>query len=340
MNFRDLIPTIAEGIDIKPGSLILLHLFGENEDIDLLDKFSLELSKKGILTIKWQYSQDFLKDYYSVASEDALTYPDKFFEIFDKVDGVIDICTYTPPQFHVDFPREKLPFYGGYMGNLMRRLGEKETFIQIKVPSEKNYVSSGLSYDNFTDELLNAYNVNYSEMKNVCLSTIDNLKDKTNVKIISENNSELTFSLENRTWYSDHGNGDFPCGEVYIAPIEESCNGSVVIPTVIFEGESYNNVEMSFENGKLISCSEEDILEYVKGAPGDSDIIGEFGIGLNPNVKNLIGYVPIDEKAIGTVHIALGMNDMFGGNNSSPLHMDFVFTPKAVEFDNVDFNLK
>ncbi|NLL00827.1 MAG: hypothetical protein GX271_09235 [Clostridiales bacterium] len=38
----------------------------------------------------------------------------------------------------------------------------------------------------------------------------------------------------------------------------------------------------------------------------------------------MIGYTVLDEKMAGTFHIAIGDNTMFGGNNSSPLHMDFV----------------
>ena len=54
---------------------------------------------------------------------------------------------------------------------------------------------------------------------------------------------------------------------------------------------------------------------------------------MNEKVKELIGCMVIDEKCKGTAHIAIGMNNMFGGKNSSPLHMDFVFTPLKIEAD-------
>lgn len=333
MNFRDLIPNIVEGLDLKTGSLMLLHFWGENEDLDILDKFSLELGKNGVLPLKWQYSQEFLKDYYSASSSDALEFPEKYFEIFDKVDGVIDICMYTPPHLHKDFPREKLPFYGKYMGQLMERLQTKETFIQIKVPTEANAALSKFSFEKYKEAMLGAYNINYSEVKAKCSNLIEMLNEKKEVKIVSNDDSILTFSLENREWLSDHGNGDIPCGEIYIAPNETSCNGSILIPSAFIDDTKYSNLKLSFENGKLITCSENEVFEYIKCAPGDSDILGEFGIGLNPAVKELIGYIALDEKAIGTVHIAVGMNDMFGGVNSSPLHLDFVLTPKKIEFD-------
>ena len=36
----------------------------------------------------------------------------------------------------------------------------------------------------------------------------------------------------------------------------------------------------------------------------------------NPNVTELCGYTPLDEKMYGTFHIAVGANNMFGGTNA------------------------
>ncbi len=47
---------------------------------------------------------------------------------------------------------------------------------------------------------------------------------------------------------------------------------------------------------------------------------------------DLIGYTPIDEKALGTYHIGLGMNHLFGGQNNCKFHMDFVFTCHDITF--------
>jgi len=36
--------------------------------------------------------------------------------------------------------------------------------------------------------------------------------------------------------------------------------------------------------------------------------LGEFGIGLNPAIDRVIGYTLLDEKMLGTAHVALGEN--------------------------------
>lgn len=70
-----------------------------------------------------------------------------------------------------------------------------------------------------------------------------------------------------------------------------------------------------------MNCSSNKLLEFIEQFPGDKDIIAEFGIGLNENIKELIGCTIIDEKCAGTAHIAIGMNDMFGGKT----HHSFIW---------------
>ena len=50
----------------------------------------------------------------------------------------------------------------------------------------------------------------------------------------------------------------------------------------------------------------------------------ELGIGLNAHVTELCGYSVLDEKAAGTFHIAVGANNLFGGQNAAADHVDFV----------------
>ncbi|WP_410506399.1 hypothetical protein ACER0A_004965 [Haloimpatiens sp. FM7315] len=107
----------------------------------------------------------------------------------------------------------------------------------------------------------------------------------------------------------------------------------MLIPQIILEGEKLSNVLLEFKVGKLVNCSSEALMEFIKQFSGDNDILAEFGIGLNENVKELTGCAVIDEKRKGTAHIAIGMNDMFGGENSSQLYMDFIFTPVKIEAD-------
>jgi aminopeptidase len=334
MEFIDVVPKIVEGFNLKKDSMVLIHFWGEDDDLEILDRFAVEVAKAGACPVRWQQSRQRIKDYFAQVPAENLTFPDKYFDVFKSADVVIDILTYSPTKPHKDFPKDKMPMFGAYMRKLFPALTQdKEMFIQLRVPTEENAQEAGIDYGVFKASMLNALDVDYKKMKADCEQLAANLKDKKNVTIYTKDDKRLTFSIEGREWFGDYGNGDIPCGEVYIAPVEESANGEILIPMVILEGQRFSEVLMEFKQGKLVACSAPEILEYIQSAPGDSDVIGEFGIGLNENVKEMIGYQVIDEKAKGTIHIAVGMNDYFGGKNQTPLHMDFILTAEKVEIE-------
>ena len=54
----------------------------------------------------------------------------------------------------------------------------------------------------------------------------------------------------------------------------------------------------------------------------DAYNLAELGIGTNVAVTDLVGSVLLDEKAAGTVHIAIGDDAGIGGDTDAPLHLD------------------
>jgi leucyl aminopeptidase (aminopeptidase T) len=78
----------------------------------------------------------------------------------------------------------------------------------------------------------------------------------------------------------------------------------------------------------------EQAFKSVEGQPNGewARVIGEFGIGTNPKAR-LLGNIMTDEKVLGTVHIALGRNEMWGGNNAAPTHLDGVIRQPTVRID-------
>ena len=167
--------------------------------------------------------------------------------------------------------------------------------------------------------------VNFPQLKENCKNHVEKLKNKNNVKILTGGKYYLNLNISNRKWFVDDGNGDFPAGEISIAPIENDSNGDLLITMINLKGEIYKNVVMTFRNGKLIKCSVDKLNKFFNSLPENYRILCELGIGLNPKVKELTGITFIDEKALGTYHIGIGMNHLSGGENNCPFHMDFVF---------------
>jgi len=74
------------------------------------------------------------------------------------------------------------------------------------------------------------------------------------------------FDVNQRQWFQDVGNGDFPAGEVYIAPIETTVTGSYVASKVSWEGEIHEEVILSFIKGQLVGSTVPHLIEDLKKA--------------------------------------------------------------------------
>jgi leucyl aminopeptidase (aminopeptidase T) len=145
---------------------------------------------------------------------------------------------------------------------------------------------------------------------------------------------------------SDGAWGNVPSGETYIAPIEGSAEGSIVIngsmPGLVIEpgGE----LILSFEWGRLAQVEPHDgasarwlqETQIAKAqAAGDLEWskLAEIGVGMNPAVRNLTGNMLLDEKAAGTAHVALGTNAFMGGTVYSTIHCDMVTRQPTILID-------
>jgi hypothetical protein len=145
---------------------------------------------------------------------------------------------------------------------------------------------------------------------------------------------------------SDGAWGNVPSGETYIAPLEGSAEGSIVIngsiPGLVVEPE--DELVLTFEWGRLTRMEPAGgpVARWLQGtqiararAAGDLhwSNLAEIGIGLNPAVEQLTGNMLFDEKAAGSAHIALGSNTFMGGSVNASIHCDMVTLAPTVRID-------
>ena len=134
----------------------------------------------------------------------------------------------------------------------------------------------------------------------------------------------LQLDLSGRSWLTDAGDGDLPCGEIYIAPVETASQGSVFFEDLYWEGTHYRDVTLTVTDGEISGSSCPEVARRFAAMPRAERTVCELGLGMNPHVTELCGYPLLDEKMAGTFHIAVGANTMFGGENRATDHGDFV----------------
>ncbi|GEK90585.1 aminopeptidase [Alkalibacterium kapii] len=159
----------------------------------------------------------------------------------------------------------------------------------------------------------------------------DLLERSSEVKV-EKDGEVLTFSIDERKGISSTGifrkrgqAGNVPSGEAFIAPIEHSANGKLVIDGSIAQlGKIDKPVILTVNDGILVDATGKrgkELLELLGTEEGKT--IAEFGIGTNPTAR-ITGVVLEDEKVFGTIHIAFGSNKPFGGVTEAGVHIDCV----------------
>ncbi|MFJ7371757.1 aminopeptidase [Lysinibacillus capsici] len=166
------------------------------------------------------------------------------------------------------------------------------------------------------------------------------LNTTKDIRIVKDGH-ELTFSVDDRFGIRSTGvirqpgeYGNIPSGESYIAPIETSANGEILVDGSIANiGVLKEPLLLKIKNGRLEEAIGPDgprLLALL--GEGNGRVIAEFGIGANKSAI-LCGNVLEDEKVYGTIHIAFGSNAPFGGANASDVHIDCVVKSPIVYFD-------
>ena len=157
---------------------------------------------------------------------------------------------------------------------------------------------------------------------------VDWLVGHKQVRVIGEG-TDLTLSVENRVFINSDGKRNFPSGEFFTGPIENSANGVIQfdIPAT-YDSRAVEGIRLVFQEGKVVEASarqgQDHLLQMLEIDAG-ARYLGEFAFGNNARVTRGIKNTLFDEKIGGTVHLALGSSyPETGGVNQSALHWDMV----------------
>ncbi len=141
--------------------------------------------------------------------------------------------------------------------------------------------------------------------------------------------TDLRLSVSGRPWVVFAGEENLPDGEIATAPVETSADGELAVPGPFwFAGEEIRDLVLTFRDGLLIDLSARRGEQFARAlceTDAGASRVGEFGIGVSAAVRTVTGDLLIDEKIMGTVHIALGRAYAeCGGTNKSVVHWDIV----------------
>jgi leucyl aminopeptidase (aminopeptidase T) len=169
------------------------------------------------------------------------------------------------------------------------------------------------------------------------------LNRASEARITCGHGSDLRIGLEGRLGIVDAGElgnrgafGNLPCGEGFIAPVEGTTEGTLVVDGSIAEvGLLDTPVSLTVREGHLVDTTGAQgaqLMELLTLHGEDGTNVAELGIGTNEEAT-LTGNILEDEKTLGTCHVAFGASAAIGGTVQVPVHLDCVVLEPTVEID-------
>jgi leucyl aminopeptidase (aminopeptidase T) len=195
-----------------------------------------------------------------------------------------------------------------------------------------------------TEDILRRFSqVDLLQMKARTNMFADILDRGRQVLLTSKRGTDLAFSIAERVAHGRKASifdrpgywGNIPCGEAFIAPVEGSVDGTLVIDASIAGiGLVDRDATFHIEKGRVVDIEGGSAARRFEALLDDSRKrqVAEFGIGTNDKAE-ITGTTLEDEKVLGTCHVAFGNNEFFGGRNRVGFHMDCVMRAPTIVVD-------
>ena len=181
-----------------------------------------------------------------------------------------------------------------------------------------------------------------------CSRMAELLTKAESATVMSEAGTCLTLCLADRVGCTDTGDlrapgsfGNLPGGEAFVAPVEGSAEGRVIVPERWYP-DLDQDMGLDFENGEVVDVRGGgavgrwllDLFKLNDSRPTlrSRRNLAELGIGANSGARRPLNILE-SEKILGTIHVAVGDNSHIGGRTESDVHIDFVLPKPDLKLD-------
>lgn len=245
-----------------------------------------------------------------------------------KMDAYLAIRGSSNISESSDVPSERTKLAMKHLRAVIDHRVKKTKWCVLRWPSPSMAQQANMSTEAFENFYFRVCLLDYPSLLPAMNALKAHMERAKNVRIISPG-TDLRFSIENIPAIVCGGNMNIPDGEVFTAPVKNSVNGTIRYnaPT-IYQGIAFDDVEFTFENGKIISAkagAKTDELNRILDSDEGARYIGEFALGFHPEIREPMRDILFDEKIAGSFHFTPGQAYEEADNgNRSQVHWDLV----------------
>ncbi|OWZ82758.1 aminopeptidase [Natranaerobius trueperi] len=331
-------------LDIKPGEHLLIRSNPLAEP--LIKAVYKEAIKKRAYVTPMINLEGLDEIFFKHASKEQLEYVSPLNEyLIDNFDAFLSIGAEYNTKNLSGVDSEKIATLRRARSHLDTKFMEKAAKGELKwcyteFPTHASAQEANMSLEEYQDFVFEAGLLDkedpishWKEIDKKQKKIIDYLETKSKLQIISKD-TDLTMNISGRKWINCSGKENFPDGEIFTAPIEDSVQGHIRFNFPgIYAGKEIEDIRLQFENGKVISYEAskgEDLLKALLDTDEGARYVGEVAIGTNYGITNFTRNMLFDEKIGGTVHLAVGSTyPESGGKNESGIHWDMLCDMKS-----------
>ncbi|MDD3594372.1 MAG: aminopeptidase [Candidatus Gastranaerophilales bacterium] len=300
-----------------------------------------EVLKKGAHPILRVSLDEINNSYYKYASDEQLDYIDDFVKMeYEKSDALIAISApynvKALSRVSAEKQARRSKATKGLSVKMLNRAANGElNWVICNFPTNARAQEAKMSLEEYKEFLINSCYLNdkspveqWKAMDKKQTQIAEILNTKSKIRITGEK-TDVEFSVKDRKWISCAGKNNFPDGEIFTSPVEDSANGEIYFDfPAIYRGNEVNGIYIKLKDGKVIEAKAEKnepfLLKMLSQDEGAS-FVGEVAIGTNNMIQDITGDILFDEKIGGSIHIAFGASyPETGGKNESGLHWDII----------------
>lgn len=187
-------------------------------------------------------------------------------------------------------------------------------------------------------------NTDFDKVSRLSRKLKDILNFAKEAKVTAPNGTFLTIPLTHQKGYADTGLvtepgafSNLPAGEACIAPDPGKTEGELIVDCGMgITPQDAERLVIIIKEGRAFRITGGNAARRLSKilTPFGPNVrkIAEFGIGTNDAVR-ISGYPLEDEKGLGNIHLALGNDLSFGGDNDVPVHLDGVVYKASLLID-------
>ncbi|MFX0057070.1 MAG: aminopeptidase [Candidatus Heimdallarchaeota archaeon] len=358
---------IAKSVNLKKGEFVLVK--GGLYCHELLEEICLSVLRKGgiphLFSRSDYYEETMFQD--DKITAETIEKPQlHYLKMIENIDTYIVVEELEDPSIRNRAPKEKLEAYqksDAYRKEIL--YGMKKEYAPGKKwcyaawPSKKAADFFNIDYELYEKFIVDGISIPSEKLNAITRKLGNQFENAKKIYITDDYGTDFWVLVEQRNKILDDGiiseeqiklgelGGNLPAGEVFFPPHEKQGEGKIFCPLTKerYSHKILKNVELIFKEGKLLidkvsaevnldiltdAFKNSEKIDKLKGVPELRTYnVAELGIGCNPVITKAIGYILTDEKINGSVHVAFGSNNHFGGTSISQMHWDFVTNPEV-----------